>query len=109
MDFSYQGRHPPPQLAAMVAQLNDGFETQDWIADSGANTHVTADSSNIANPQPFDGGDTVGVGNGAGLSIKILVHRWFMANPPPYLPFFSKISFTVRMPRPISFPLTNFA
>jgi hypothetical protein len=70
MDFSYQGKHPPPQLEEMVAQLNDGFETQDWLADSGANTHVTADSSNIANPQPFDGGDTVGVGNGAGLSIK---------------------------------------
>jgi hypothetical protein len=80
MDFSYQGRHPPPQLATVVAQLNDGLETQDWLADSGANTHVmadsganthvTADSSNIAKPQPFDGGDTVGVGNGAGLSIK---------------------------------------
>jgi len=70
MDFAYQGRHPPTQLATMVAQLNEGFETQDWLANSGANTHITADSSNIDNPQPFDGADTVGVGNGAGLSIK---------------------------------------
>jgi len=70
MDFAYQGRHPPTQLAALVAQFNEGFETQDWLADSGANTHITADSSNIDNPQPFDGADTVGVGNGAGLSIK---------------------------------------
>jgi len=70
MDFAYQGRHPPTQLAAMVAQLNEGFETQDWLADSRANSHITADSSNIDNPQPFDGTDTVEVGNEAGLSIK---------------------------------------
>jgi Golgi nucleoside diphosphatase len=39
------------------------------LADSGANTHVTVDPENIANPQPFDGRDIVGVGNGAGLVI----------------------------------------
>jgi hypothetical protein len=70
MDYTYQGRHPPPQLAAMVAQVNADFETQDWLADSGANTHITAEVSNITNPQPFNGVDTVGVGNGAGLNIK---------------------------------------
>jgi hypothetical protein len=70
MDYTYQGRHPPPQLAAMVAQVNADFETQDWLADSGANTHITAEVSNITNPQPFNGTETVGVGNGAGLNIK---------------------------------------
>jgi hypothetical protein len=54
----------------MVAHLNEGFETQDWLADSGANTHVTANPTNIDNPQLFDGADTVGVGSGAGLNIK---------------------------------------
>jgi hypothetical protein len=70
MDYTYQGRHPPPQLAAMVAQVNADFETQDWLADSGANTHITTEVSNITNPQPFNGTDTVGVGNGVGLNIK---------------------------------------
>jgi hypothetical protein len=66
----YQGRHPPMQLAAMTAQANEEFATQDWLADSGENTHVIADSFNLTNPQPFDGLDTVGVGNGAGLHIQ---------------------------------------
>jgi hypothetical protein len=70
MDYTYQGRHPPPQLAATVAQVNAKFETQDWLADFGANTHITAKVSNITNPQPFNGADTVGVGNDEGLNIK---------------------------------------
>jgi len=69
MDFAYEGRHPPMQLAAMTAQVNEEFANQDWLADSGANTHVTAESSNLTNAQPFDGSDTVGVGNGVGLHI----------------------------------------
>jgi hypothetical protein len=28
MDYTYQGRHPPPQLAAMVAQTNVVVEDQ---------------------------------------------------------------------------------
>lgn len=67
---TYQGRHPPPQLAAMVAQVNAEFETQDWLPNSGANTHITAEASNITNPQPFNEIDAVNVGNGAGLHIK---------------------------------------
>jgi hypothetical protein len=69
MDYAYQGRLSPPQLSAMVAQSNAEYDTQEWLADSGANTHVTASHENIAAPQPFDGGDTIGVGNGAGLVI----------------------------------------
>jgi hypothetical protein len=70
MDYTYQGRHPPPQLAAMAAQVNEDFKAQDWLADSGAITHITADTSNINNPHPFGGTETVGVGNGAGLDVK---------------------------------------
>jgi hypothetical protein len=71
MDYAYQGRHLPMQLAAMTAQTNEEFANHDWLADSGANTHVvTPDSSLLTNPQPFDGSDTVGVGNGVGLHIK---------------------------------------
>lgn len=69
MDYAYQGRHPPSQLAAMVANTNGNFETQGWLADSGANTHVTADSSKITDAQPFVVADTLVVGNGSGLDI----------------------------------------
>jgi hypothetical protein len=70
MNYTYLGRHPPPQLAAMAVQVNEDFEVQDWLANSGANTHITADTSNISNPQPFDGIETVVVSNGAGLYVK---------------------------------------
>jgi hypothetical protein len=50
MDYTYQGRHPPPQLVAMAAQVNENFEAQDWLADSSADTQITADTSNINNP-----------------------------------------------------------
>jgi hypothetical protein len=56
-------------LVAMAAKTNEKFANHEWLADSGANTHVTSDSSLLTNPQPFDGTDTVGIGNGAGLLI----------------------------------------
>jgi hypothetical protein len=41
MDYSFQGRHPPSQLAAMVAHTNSQFsEEEPWYADSGANQHI---------------------------------------------------------------------
>lgn len=73
MDYAYQGKHPPTQLAAMVAHTNAEVETQDWLADSGANAHITANPTTINNPQPLDGTETVGVGNGTGLIFKALV------------------------------------
>jgi hypothetical protein len=69
-NYTYQGRHLSSQLAPMAAQVNEDFEAQDWLADSGVNTHITANTSNINNPQPFDGTEIVGVGNGAGLYVK---------------------------------------
>jgi len=54
----------------MVAQINVEFRAQKWLADSGANAHVNADAANIHDPQPFEGTDMVGVGNGAGLQIQ---------------------------------------
>jgi hypothetical protein len=70
MDYSYQGRHPPTQLAAMVAQTNNTLEEQEWLTDSGANTHVTNELDNLNIQQPFQGRDSVTVGNGAGLAIE---------------------------------------
>jgi hypothetical protein len=31
MDFAYEGRHPPMQLDAMTAQVNEEFANQDWL------------------------------------------------------------------------------
>jgi hypothetical protein len=70
MDYSYQGRHPPNQLAAMVAHTNTTIDEQEWLADSGANTHVTNELNNLTLQQPFQGRDSVVVGNGAGLAIE---------------------------------------
>lgn len=69
MDYSYQGRHPPPQLAAMVAQSNNAFEDPQWFADSAANTHITQDLENLNVQEPFQQHDTVAVGNGTALTI----------------------------------------
>ena len=40
MDYSFQGRHPPPQLAAMVAQSKFFYKDPQWFADSAANAHI---------------------------------------------------------------------
>jgi hypothetical protein len=89
MDYAYQGKHPPNQLAAMMAHTNAEVETRDWLADSGANAHITADATAISNPQPFDGTETVGVGNGAGLNIQgigsSLVHSNLATLPSKFL------------------------
>jgi transposase InsO family protein len=72
MDYSYQGRHPPSQLAAMVAQTNAQFsnEEQPWYADSGANQHITADLENLnITQEPYQGETNVAVGNGSTLQI----------------------------------------
>ena len=47
MDYSYQGRYPFTQLAAMVAHTNITNDEQEWLADSGANTHVTNELNNL--------------------------------------------------------------
>ncbi|KAA8534283.1 hypothetical protein F0562_031800 [Nyssa sinensis] len=67
MDYTYQGRHPPTQLAAMVAQTNAITIAEDpWFADSGANQHVTTNHEQLTLAQPYTGHDHVAVGNGQG-------------------------------------------
>ncbi|KAA8518468.1 hypothetical protein F0562_015942 [Nyssa sinensis] len=65
-----QGRHPPIDLAAMVAKANTTYLNQhQWYTDSGANIHVTSDIANLATSQPYEHDDFVGVGNRTGLTI----------------------------------------
>ncbi len=69
MDYAFQGRHPPRELAAMVSHSNAVAEEEDWLADSGANNHITANLENLSINQPYNGTEAVTVGNGGGLSI----------------------------------------
>ena len=69
MDFSYQGKHPPLQLAAMAAQTNATIDDQEWFADSGANAQITNNLENLNIQQPFERIETVEVGNGSSLTI----------------------------------------
>lgn len=59
MDYSYQDRHPPSQLAAKHT----------WFADSGATDHITNDLNNLSIQMNYHGRDQVAVGNGQGLQI----------------------------------------
>jgi hypothetical protein len=68
MDHAYQGRHPPSQLAAMVAQ-NTTFDDSKWFAYSGAIAHITNDLETLSIQQPFEGTETVAVNNGSNLTI----------------------------------------
>jgi hypothetical protein len=64
MDYAYQSGHPPSQLVAMVAQSNFSHEDeQPWFADSGANAHITSSLENLSIQQPFQGNESVAIGN----------------------------------------------
>ena len=54
----------------MAAEANNTFEQHTWYADSGANAHITANVADLTTLQPYDGMDTVQVGNGSGLMIQ---------------------------------------
>ena len=70
MNYSFQGCHPPNELAVMVAEANTTHLNQhQWYADSGSNLHVTSNIANISTSQPYEGDDSVGVGNETGLPI----------------------------------------
>lgn len=73
----------------MVAHINTNLENQEWLPDLGANAHITADACTLSNPQPFEGTETVGVGNGTSLKIKgigsSLVVPTNSSNPPKLL------------------------
>jgi hypothetical protein len=76
MNYSYQGKNPPSQLAALVVRTHPSASTSNeedpWYVDSGANNHVTAALDNLTLQEPFKGDDEVAVGNGTGLSISYI-------------------------------------
>jgi hypothetical protein len=70
MDYAFQGKNPPTQLAAMVSHSNSAYEEQQWLADSGANAHITNRLDNLQIQQPFQPTEEVAVGNGSGLQFE---------------------------------------
>jgi hypothetical protein len=89
MDYSYKGCHPPPQLAAMVAQTNQNLDDK-WYADSGANAYITNELKNLSIQQPFQSGDTMAARNGDNLTIE---HIGF----PLYTHLYLHILFILKM------------
>jgi hypothetical protein len=69
MDYAFQGHHPPSNLAAMVSQANAAQDEDHWLADSGANVHITPDLDKLIMQEPYNGNEIVAVGNGSGLGI----------------------------------------
>jgi len=62
MDHAFQGRHPPAQLSAMVADSNSAPANEPWYADSAANQHITANLKNLSLQQPYLCFEDVAVG-----------------------------------------------
>ena len=54
----------------MAARSNSGYEEQNWLADNGANAHITNQLGNLQIQQPFQQTEEVAIGNGTGLKIK---------------------------------------
>lgn len=50
MDFAFQGKNPPNQLAAMATTFNTAIigNSDPWLTDSGASDHITANPNNLS-------------------------------------------------------------
>ncbi|KAA0067173.1 retrotransposon protein [Cucumis melo var. makuwa] len=75
MNFSYQDRHSPSQLAAMaVNSMNSQISSENtnnfWLSDSGYNVHMTNELANLNLSNNYNGEETVTVGNGQPLNIE---------------------------------------
>ena len=70
MDFSFQGKHSPSKLTAMVANFAQVHGANGWLTDTGCSDHVTPDLANLSlQQQPTSGTETVTVGNGQELPV----------------------------------------
>lgn len=75
MDFAFQGKHPPPKLAAMAFSSN-ASTSNCWVSDTGATDHSTPDLANLQQPRDYYGNDGVTVGNGQNLPITHIGHTF---------------------------------
>ncbi|TYK01753.1 putative mitochondrial protein [Cucumis melo var. makuwa] len=66
MNFSYQGCHPPSQLATMVvnsmhSQASGENTNNVWFSDSGCNVHMTYELTNLNLSNNYNGDEIVTV------------------------------------------------
>ncbi|KAI5313872.1 hypothetical protein L3X38_043048 [Prunus dulcis] len=70
LNLSYEGRVPTQHLTAMTAQQSSSPRPPNWVVDTGANSHITNDLSNLSLSREYHGHDSVdGVLGGTGLPI----------------------------------------
>ena len=71
MDFAFQGKNPPNQLAAMATTSNTAIigNSDPWLTDSGALDHITANLNNLSVQSHYKGPGQIAVGNGQFLPI----------------------------------------
>ncbi|KAA0052833.1 uncharacterized protein E6C27_scaffold773G00310 [Cucumis melo var. makuwa] len=75
MNYNYQGKHPPQNLVAVVAQQNSQYlntqiyPSNAWLADSGCNALVTANFGNLYIANGYSGEDSISVASGQSLPI----------------------------------------
>ena len=69
LNMSYIGRQPANKLIAMVASKNATSNDSLWYTDTGASHHTTSDLGNLQISSPYNGSDSVQLGNGDMLSI----------------------------------------
>jgi hypothetical protein len=70
MDYAYQGVHPPPQLATMVAHSNVQPDDSPWYADSAANRHLTLEIENFQLTELYISSYSIVLGNDSSLQIE---------------------------------------
>ncbi|KAF7841251.1 Retrovirus-related Pol polyprotein from transposon TNT 1-94 [Senna tora] len=79
MPSSSTSAAPAQALLATPETLID----PDWYPDSGASNHLTNNADNIQQKQPYDGGETVRIGNGKGLEIHHIGHSSLLSSNSP--------------------------
>ncbi|XP_038900465.1 uncharacterized protein LOC120087681 [Benincasa hispida] len=82
MNCSFQGRHPPAPLATLVANryyVLCASENSYWLNDSGCNTHVTSDLSQLASASEDFEDDNVVAGQIFGQNTLLRTGRYYVS------------------------------
>lgn len=90
MNASYEGRVPSARLSAYAAQSSSRAPpvqpATTWLLDSGANTHITYDASQLTNSHEYNGTDQVnGVNGGTCLQISHIGNSYIHTPTKSYL------------------------
>jgi len=91
----------------MVVRTNSTLEDQPWFTNNGPNAHITRDLENLSiQPEPFQGPESMAVGNGAGLTIEHTSSTIFHSSS---IPFTLSMYYFVLLPQLIYYLSKKFA